>query len=84
MIRHIYSTYIYIYIYIYIRQIFGISTRIYTFPSNSEKDVRFKNRKYDLEDDIVGVSITWYSSGQSFIKLLKLIGRELDMVAMNN
>ncbi len=54
------------------------------FLLNSEKDVRFKYRKYDLEDNIVGVSKTWYSSGQSFIKLLKLIERELDMAAMNN
>ncbi len=46
--------------------------------------VRFKYREFDLEGGIVGVYKTLYSSGQSFVKLLKLIGRELDMVAMNN
>ncbi len=39
--------------------------------------------EFDLEGDLVGVPHTWYLSAQSFIRLLKLVWREYDIVAMN-
>ncbi len=48
------------------------------------KNARFNYREFDLEVDLVGVPHTWYLSGQYFITRLKLVWRELDMVAMNN
>ncbi len=41
------------------------------------------NREFDLEGDLVGVPHTWYLSAQSFIRLLKPVWREYDIVAMN-
>ncbi len=39
--------------------------------------------EFDLEGDLVGVPHTWYLSAQSFNRLLKLVLREYDIVAMN-
>ncbi len=47
------------------------------------KNACLNYREFDLEDDLVGVPHTWYSSAQSFITLLKLVWREYDIVAMN-
>ncbi len=45
----------------------------------------FNNLEFDIEGDLVGVPHTCYLSGQSFIETpLKLVWRELDMMAMNN
>ncbi len=41
-------------------------------------------RKFDLDDDLAGLSHTSYLSGQAFIKILKPFGREFKMVAMSN
>ncbi len=50
---------------------------------NSEK-TRFSYPEFDLKGDIVGETHARYLSDQSFITRLKLVWRELDMVAMNN
>ncbi len=47
------------------------------------KNACLNYRKFDLEGDLVGVPHTWYLSAQSFIRLLKLVWREYDIVAMN-
>ncbi len=47
------------------------------------KDACLNYREFDLEGDLVGVPNTWYLSVQSFIRLLKLVSREYDIVAMN-
>ncbi len=47
------------------------------------KNACLNYREFDLEGDLVGVPHTWYLSAQSFITLLKLDGREYDIVAMN-
>ncbi len=39
--------------------------------------------EFDLEGDLVGVPHTWCLSAKSFIRLLKLVSREYDIVAMN-
>ncbi len=67
----------------YIRKMFCNSTCIYVLL-NSEKKAGFNYRGFDLKDDLVGVSYKRYLSGQPFITILKLVWRELDMVAMND
>ncbi len=47
------------------------------------KNACLNYREFGLEDDLVGVPHTWYLSAQSFITLLKLVGRQYDIVAMN-
>ncbi len=47
------------------------------------KNACLNYREFDLEGDLVGVPHTWYLSAQSFIRLLKLVWREYDIVAMN-
>ncbi len=47
------------------------------------KNACLNNREVDLKGDLVGVHHTWYLSAQSFIRLLKLVWREYDIVAMN-
>ncbi len=47
------------------------------------KNACLNYREFDLEGDLVGASYTWYLSAQSFIRLLKLIWREYNIVAMN-
>ncbi len=47
------------------------------------KDACLNYREFDLEGDPVGVPHTWYLSAQSFIRLLKLVWREYDIVSMN-
>ncbi len=47
------------------------------------KNACLNYRKFDLEGDLVGVPHTWYLSAQSFIRPLKLVWREKDIVAMN-
>ncbi len=47
------------------------------------KNACLNYREFDLEGDLVGVPHTGYLSAQSFIRLLKLVGREYDIVAMN-
>ncbi len=47
------------------------------------KNACLNYREFDLEDDLVGVPHTWNLSAQSFIRLLKLVWREYDIVAMN-
>ncbi len=70
MIRHTY------------RQLFGNNTSI-NVPLNSEKTC-FNYREFGLDGDLVGVPPKRFLSGQSFIKLLKLVSRELNMVPLNN
>ncbi len=53
-------------------------------PLNYENNPRFSYREFNLERDLVVVPHTWYLSGQFFTTRLKLVGRELDMMAMNN
>ncbi len=47
------------------------------------KNACLNYREFDLEGDLVGVPHKWYLSAQSFIRLLKLVWREYDIVAMN-
>ncbi len=47
------------------------------------KNACFNYREFNLEGDLVGVPHTWYLSAQSFIRLLKLVWSEYDIVAMN-
>ncbi len=47
------------------------------------KNASLNYREFDLEGDLVGVLHTWYLSAQSFIRLIKLVWREYDIVAMN-
>ncbi len=47
------------------------------------KNACLNYREFNLEDDLVGVPHTWYLSAQSFIRLLKLVWSEYDIVAMN-
>ncbi len=47
------------------------------------KNACLNYREFDLEGDLVGVPHTWNLSAQSFIRLLKLVWREYDIVAMN-
>ncbi len=47
------------------------------------KNACLNYREFDLEGDLVGVPHTWYLSAQSFIRLLKLVWRGYDIVAMN-
>ncbi len=47
------------------------------------KNACLNYREFDLEGDLVGVPHAWYLSAQSFIRLLKLVWREYDIVAMN-
>ncbi len=47
------------------------------------KNACLNYREFDLEDDLVGVPHTLDLSAQSFIRLLKLVWREYDIVAMN-
>ncbi len=47
------------------------------------KNACLNYREFDLEGDLVGVPHTWYLSAQYFIRLLKLVWREYDIVAMN-
>ncbi len=63
--------------------IYFVITRVYMFLL-IEKNYEFSYREFDLKDDLEGVPRTWYLPNQSFITLLKLVWRELDMVAMNN
>ncbi len=58
-------------------------THVYLFLFWREK-TRLNYREFHLESNLVGLPLTWYLSGQSFITLLKLVLRVLDMVAMNN
>ncbi len=58
------------------------------FPGSLRKfsliNFKFEMKSKGLQGDLVGVPHTCYLSDQSFITRLKLVGRELDMVAMNN
>ncbi len=47
------------------------------------KNACLNYREFDLEGDPVGVPHTWYLLTQSFIRLVKLVWREYDIVAMN-
>ncbi len=47
------------------------------------KNACLNYREFDLEGDLVGVPHSWCLSAQSFIRLLKLVWREYDIVAMN-
>ncbi len=47
------------------------------------KNACLKYREFDLEGNLVGVPYTWHLSAQSFIRVLKLVWREYDIVAMN-
>ncbi len=47
------------------------------------KNACLNYREFDLEGDLVGVPHTWYLSTQFFIKLLKLVWGEHDIVAMD-
>ncbi len=47
------------------------------------KNACLNYREFDLEGDLVRVPRTWYLSAQSLIRLLKLLWREYDIVAMN-
>ncbi len=47
------------------------------------KNACLNYREFDLEGDLVGVPHTWYLFAQSFIRLVKLVWREYDIVAMN-
>ncbi len=47
------------------------------------KNACLNYREFDLEGDLVGVPHTWYLSAQSFLRLLKFVWREYDIVAMN-
>ncbi len=49
----------------------------------SVKNAWLNYREFDLEGDLVGVLHTCYLSAQSFIRLLKLVWSEYDIVAMN-
>ncbi len=60
----------------------SVITQVYLFYW-IVKSTCFNYRDFDLEDDLVGVSHTWYLSGQSIIALLKLVWRELNMMSMN-
>ncbi len=48
------------------------------------KKARFTYREFDLKGDLVVEPHTRYWSSQSFITRLKLVWRELDIMAMNN
>ncbi len=56
-------------------------TNVYVFLWIMKKKTYFNYRKFDLEDELVGVPHTWYLSDQSFNNP---VWRELYMVAMNN
>ncbi len=60
-----------------------IRTDVYVFIF-SVKNACFSYREFSLERDLVGVPHTWYLLGQFFITRLKLVWRDLDMMAMNN
>ncbi len=47
------------------------------------KNACLNYREFDLESDRVGVPHTWYLSAESFIRLLKRVWREYDIVAVN-
>ncbi len=47
------------------------------------KNACLNYREFGLEDDLVGVPNAWNLSAQSFIRLLQLVWREYDIVAMN-
>ncbi len=66
--------------YIYDR--YYIRTHVYVFLF-SVKNACLNYREFDFKGDLVGVPHTWYLSVQSFIRLLKLVWREYDIVAMN-
>ncbi len=67
--------------YIYDR--YYIRTHVYVFLL-SVKNACLNYREFDLEGDLVGVPHTWHLSAQSFTRLLKLVWREYDIVAMND
>ncbi len=60
-----------------------IRTHVYVFLFSVKKNACLNYREFDPEGDLVGVPHTWYLSAQSFIRLLKLVWREYDTVAMN-
>ncbi len=66
----------------YIRQIWYKNTCL-CVPFLVWKNACFNYREFDLEGYLVGVPHTWYLSAQCFIRLLKLVWREYDIVAMN-
>ncbi len=47
-----------------------IRTHVYVVLFSVKKSACFNCREFDLEDDLVGVTHTWYLSAKSFIKLV--------------